>query len=130
MRWRLALAIMAAWCLAGCGAAAVLPMEGATDLVQSVGSTANGFWTIGSTTRLNGADADLASAQTRLTLSQFSQATSDQRRLDKERAVTAALLRQMAKTYDDPLLKTMAEWVEGGAIRISLSSTLWFRSAR
>jgi hypothetical protein len=107
---QIALAIIALG-LSGCASAALLP---AADLVQSVGSTANGFWTIGTTTRLNGADADLASAQTRLALGQFSETMSDQRRLERERLVTARLLRKMAKTYDDPLLDTMAEWVEGG----------------
>ena len=113
MRCRIILAI-AALCLFGCGPAALVPVEGAADLVQSVGSTAGGFWSIGSEKRLDGADADLASAQTRLTLGQSSRVVSDQERVARERAVTARLLRRMAKTYDDPLLETMAEWVEGG----------------
>ncbi|HTT76930.1 MAG TPA: hypothetical protein VMF50_13260 [Candidatus Binataceae bacterium] len=92
----------------------MVPVEGAADVVQSLGSTAGGIFTIGSTTRLNGADANLATAQTRLTLGQFTKVASDQQRLARERVVTARLLRQMAKTYDDPLLETMAEWVEGG----------------
>jgi hypothetical protein len=108
--WRIALAI-AALCLSSCAPAAVLPAAG---MVQALGSTADGFWTIGTTTRLNGADADLATAQTRLTLGQYTQTMSQQEREARERIVTAHLLRQMAKTYDDPLLQTMAEWVEGG----------------
>jgi hypothetical protein len=113
MRCRIILAVTA-FCLFGCGPAALAPVQGVADVMQSVGSTAGGFWTIGSETRLNGADADLATAQTRLTLGQSSQVSSDQERLARERVVTARLLRQMAKSYDDPLLETMAEWVEGG----------------
>jgi hypothetical protein len=105
--------VAVAFCLSSCAPAVLAPVQGAADLVQSVGST-GGFWTIGSTTKLNGADADLATAQTRLTLGQYSAAASNQQRLGHERIVTAHLLRQMAKTYDDPLLGTLAEWVEGG----------------
>ncbi|HUN58938.1 MAG TPA: hypothetical protein VMU41_12555 [Candidatus Binataceae bacterium] len=108
---RRAVLAIAALCLSSCASAAMLPAAG---LVQSMGSTADSFWTMGTTTRLNGADADLATAQTRLTLGQYSQAATTQARTARERVVTARLLRQMAKTYNDPLLDTMAQWVEGG----------------
>jgi hypothetical protein len=100
--------------LSGCAPAALLPAQAAAGLVQSMDSTASTFLTGESSARLNGANVELARAQTRLTLGRVTATSLDARRVSRERTVTARLLRQMSHTYHNPLLETLAEWVEGG----------------
>ncbi len=100
--------------LPGCAPAALIPSEVATGLLQSVGSTATTLWTSPSLKQLNGANTQLAQAEAHLALYKAAESAVNDRRSARERMVTARLLKQMARTYHDPLLETLAEWVDGG----------------
>ena len=100
--------------VSGCAPVSLVPAEGAAAIVQPVGGTAGNFWTDESTKRVDGANAELAAAQVRLTLTNLTETQLNAERTARERSVTARLLRRMAQTYRDPLLETTAEWVDGG----------------
>lgn len=113
MRQQIVCAI-AILCMSGCAPAALLPAQAAAGLVQSVDTTATTLFTGESSVRLNGANLQLAQAQTRLTLSKAAASALEEERLARERVVTAHLLNEMSHTYHDPLLETLAQWVAGG----------------
>lgn len=106
--------LILALCLSGCAPAALVPAQVASGLVESVGSTAGTLWTSPSVQQLNGANTGLAQAEARAAIYKAAESQANDRRAARERVVTARLLRQMAQTYHDSLLKTLAEWVEGG----------------
>jgi len=108
---------LAAMLLSGCapssfGTAAGL--QGIASAVESIGSAATGFKSNQSAVELNGANRDLAEAQAASMRGQNEETALDRERLNRERVVTAKLLREMSGTYHDPILVTLAEWVSAG----------------
>jgi hypothetical protein len=103
--------------VAGCGASAVgspAGLTGVASMIASVGSTATGFKTVQSTAELNGANKELAEAQTAMMRTQVEQTKADHDRIGTERTVTAKLLREMSTTYHEPMFETLAAWVQAG----------------
>ncbi len=82
--------------------------------IEAVGSTATGLRSAQSTSELNGANKELINAQTALTETQVSGTQVEHERLAQERSVTARLLREMSRDYNDRIFLTLAEWVEAG----------------
>ena len=112
-----AVAIMGLF-LSGCFAALPLvaapAVEGATSMAGTAGSTASGVTGTQSMVELNNANIEYIKAQTHLLDAQTR--TEDEKRTSmlSERATTVGILRDTAKARHDPMLETLAMWVEEG----------------
>ncbi len=82
--------------------------------VGNLAGNATGLATMGSSGRVNDANAELARANARLAENQAFDLEQNRDRLTKERPVVAHILFQMAGRENDPVLTDLARWVEAG----------------
>jgi hypothetical protein len=108
--WVTAAAIVAATALGGCSPAGQATMAE----VGNLAGTVPGFATIGSSGKVNDANAELARANARLAENQSLDLERNRDRVDKERPVVAKILFETAGREHDQVLADLARWVEAG----------------
>lgn len=115
MKVRVALAALA-FVTSGCAAGFASPtgLTSVATALEEVGSAATGFKSTESAAQLNDANKELVEAQAAMTQTQVNENQAEHKRLAEERVVTAKLLKSMSNSYHDPVLLTLAEWVEAG----------------
>jgi hypothetical protein len=103
-----------AFMLSGCAALALPGVEGAASLAGTAGTTATGYISTQSSRELNSANVELIRAQAETQKVQAEDLRVKREELESERAATVGILRELARSHEDPMLADLALWVQAG----------------
>ena len=106
--------LVLAFVMSGCAALAAPGIEGAASLAGMAGNSATGYMSTHSSIELNAANVELVRAQAQMQKVQADDLRSKREELEKERAATVSILREMAIAREDPTLADVALWVQAG----------------